>query len=53
MKNDLFFFSEPKTSDIRWVLTVPAIWTDESKGFMRQVALNVSIQTNILVSYCI
>ena len=36
-------FSPPKASDIRWVLTVPAIWTDESKAFMREAAYRVSI----------
>ena len=25
-------------SDIRWVLTVPAIWNDTSKQFMREAA---------------
>ena len=29
-------------SDIRWVLTVPAIWTDPSKQFMREAAEKVS-----------
>ena len=28
-------------SDIRWVLTVPAIWTDPSKQFMREAAEKV------------
>ena len=29
-------------SDIKWVLTVPAIWTDPSKQFMREAAEKVS-----------
>ena len=28
-------------SDIRWVLTVPAIWSDPSKQFMREAAEKV------------
>lgn len=27
-----------KPSEIRWVLTVPAIWTDNAKQFMRKSA---------------
>lgn len=30
-------------SDIMWVLTVPAIWTDSSKQFMREAAEKVYI----------
>lgn len=30
-------------SDIKWVLTVPAIWTDSSKQFMREAAEKVYI----------
>lgn len=32
-----------KPNDIQWVLTVPAIWTDNSKQFMRKSAEKVSI----------
>lgn len=33
------------TSDqIKWVITVPAIWKASAKQFMRQAAYNVSIQ---------
>lgn len=32
---------EVKESDIRWVLTVPAIWNDTSKQFMREAAAKV------------
>ena len=28
--------------DIFWVLTVPAIWNDSAKQFMREAAVNVS-----------
>ena len=28
--------------DIFWVLTVPAIWEDSAKQFMREAAVNVS-----------
>ena len=30
-----------KDSDIKWVLTVPAIWNDPSKQFMREAAEKV------------
>ena len=29
--------------DIRWVLTVPAIWTDAAKQFMRDAATEVGL----------
>lgn len=29
-------------SDVHWVLTVPAIWNDAAKQFMREAALMVS-----------
>ena len=32
---------KPSASMIRWVLTVPAIWKDKSKQFMREVACRV------------
>ena len=34
--------STPDAKIIRWVLTVPAIWTDESKDFMREAAYQVN-----------
>jgi len=30
--------TEIKNDDIDWVLTVPAIWNDSSKQFMREAA---------------
>ena len=34
---------------IRWVITVPAIWSDASKQFMREAALKVYKEvTNVL-----
>lgn len=33
-------------SDIMWVLTVPAIWTDSSKQFMREAAEKVDFVKN-------
>jgi molecular chaperone DnaK (HSP70) len=40
---------------IRWVLTVPALWSEEHKQFMRQAALNAGIieslnSSNLLLS---
>lgn len=29
--------------DIHWVLTVPAIWSDQAKQFMRQAANQVNV----------
>lgn len=33
--------------EMQWVLTVPAIWTDSAKQFMREAATRVSYGTNI------
>ena len=33
-----------KSSDIHWVLTVPAIWNDSAKQFMRECAKEVMIR---------
>ena len=30
--------------DIRWVITVPAIWRQQAKQFMREAAYKVSVQ---------
>ncbi|XP_045204412.2 heat shock 70 kDa protein 12A-like [Mercenaria mercenaria] len=35
-------------SDIHWVLTVPAIWTDAAKQFMREAALQAGINGECL-----
>ena len=35
------------TSKIRWVLTVPALWGEEHKQFMRRAAMNAGIIDNI------
>ena len=34
--------SEFENSDVRWVITVPAIWKQPAKQFMRQAAYQVS-----------
>jgi len=31
-----------KNNDIHWVLTVPAIWSDSAKQFMREASSDVS-----------
>jgi hypothetical protein len=47
LKDDLLGFLPNKhigyinLDDIHWVLTVPAIWTDGSKQFMREAAIMV------------
>ncbi|XP_052081952.1 heat shock 70 kDa protein 12A-like isoform X3 [Mytilus californianus] len=37
-----------KLAEIRWVLTVPAIWTDSAKQFMRKGAVQAGIPENKL-----
>ncbi|CAC5408536.1 unnamed protein product [Mytilus coruscus] len=37
------------STDIKWVLTVPAIWTDNSKQFMRKSAEKAGIQNDHLL----
>lgn len=34
--------SAMQETDIRWVLTVPAIWEDDAKQFMTKAAIKVS-----------
>lgn len=34
-------FEFPKREDISWVLTVPTIWDDKAKTFMREAAQKV------------
>jgi hypothetical protein len=34
-------FQDIRPGDIRWVITVPAIWTDQAKYLMRESALQV------------
>ncbi|XP_062615746.1 heat shock 70 kDa protein 12A-like [Saccostrea cucullata] len=35
--------------EIQWVLTVPAIWTDSAKQFMREAATRAGIRSDLLV----
>ena len=42
---------ESKKEDIRYVLTVPAIWNEGAKLFMKEAAKKVIIEENILVLY--
>ena len=44
----MYIFRKLGTSDIRWVLTVPAIWNDEAKHFMRLAAFKVGDNYTIL-----
>lgn len=37
-------------TDIRWVVTVPAIWSDPAKAFMRKSAIEVFF-TSIYLNY--
>ena len=38
--------------DIRWVITVPAIWRQPAKQFMRQAAYEVSTKGQLSVYIC-
>lgn len=37
--------------DIKWILTVPAIWSDPAKAFMRTAAVQVIYNTKLKFSY--
>lgn len=41
-----------KKNEIKWVLTVPAIWTDGAKQFMRKCAESVGITYKIVPFLC-
>lgn len=41
-------FTEIEDSDINWVITVPAIWNDRSKQFMREAAEKVFLTFDFL-----
>ena len=38
--------------DVRWVLTVPAIWKAPAKQFMRQAAYDVSWLVKAIIMFC-
>jgi hypothetical protein len=40
-----------KPSEITWVLTVPAIWSDPAKQFMREAAVKVFIFSSSIVMF--
>lgn len=41
--------SDIKDGDIKWVLTVPAIWSDTAKKFMRRCARDAGIQDEMVL----
>lgn len=49
LRTDKMIKDNFKIDDIYWVLTIPAIWDDGAKSFMRCAAQKVSI-TKIMVS---
>ncbi|XP_060566343.1 heat shock 70 kDa protein 12A-like [Ruditapes philippinarum] len=56
LKDDLIDMSKTQVldgnlteKDIQWVLTVPAIWGDTSKQFMREAAENAGIENERLI----
>ena len=42
-----------RPTDVRWVITVPAIWKDSAKKFMRQAAEQVRIVHFFLYRTCL
>lgn len=42
---------ELSEKDIKWVLTVPAIWCDAAKKYMRQCAIEVSENSFYLIYF--
>ncbi|XP_060587184.1 heat shock 70 kDa protein 12A-like [Ruditapes philippinarum] len=42
-------FQDIRLGDIRWVITVPAIWTDQAKYLMRESALQAGLPSNSIV----
>lgn len=40
-----------KEHETHWVLTVPAIWDDAAKQFMREAAVHVCIQDQIKIRF--
>ena len=42
--------TEFRRQDVRWVVTVPAIWREPAKQLMRQAALQVNSQTIIILA---
>ena len=54
--DNMIMFGRDKVSgvvtreDVHWVLTVPAIWTDAAKQFMRKAAEEVTMRCSLLVN---
>lgn len=40
-----------KMTDIKWVVTVPAIWSDPAKAFMRRSAIEVSLSIMYFIKF--
>lgn len=45
--------SDIKDDDIKWVLTVPAIWSEAAKKFMRHCATDVSTFKIVFVMFMV
>ena len=54
--DNMIMFGRDKVSgvvtreDVHWVLTVPAIWTDAAKQFMRKAAEEVTMRCSLPVN---
>ncbi|XP_045203903.2 heat shock 70 kDa protein 12B-like isoform X2 [Mercenaria mercenaria] len=42
-------FQDIRREDIRWVITVPAIWTDQAKYLMRESAIKAGMKSDSLI----
>jgi len=42
-------FPKLEADDVNWILTIPAIWTDEARQFMREAATTAGMKRNKLV----
>lgn len=49
LNKNLFSICNRTVDDILWVVTVPAMWSEKAKQFMREAALNVSFKLLIEV----
>ena len=43
--------SSIKKDEVHWVLTVPAIWTDSAKQFMREAAVQVFLENLLFCTH--
>jgi len=49
INNTKAIYKTLEADDVNWILTIPAIWTDEARQFMREAASNAGMNRNQLV----